>query len=398
MSFQVALSGLNAASTDLKVTSNNIANANTTAFKASRAEFADVFSGDAVGIGAGVRLSEVRQDFGQGNVDITERQLDLAINGKGFFVLADNGTRLYSRAGSFGLNAEGFVENAESERLQVYEPLATGGFNQGQLIDLRIQSETLPPVATTQVEMNVNLPANAVPPTVSPFNATDSESYNHSTSTVVFDTLGVAHTATYFFVRTGAGWEVSATIDGNVTGTPQPVTFDSTGRVATPAGGQLAFPAYDPGNGANPVTVGVSLNNSTQFGSSFVVNALNPDGQAEGRLRNIEIDQTGIVFARFSNGRANAIGKIALADFPNPEGLSKVSDTSFQQTFASGNPALGEATESTFGLIQSGGLESSNVDLTEQLVRTITAQRLFQANAQVISAFDEITQTIINIR
>jgi len=201
MSFSVALSGLNSASTDLRVTSNNIANANTTAFKSSRAEFADVFTGDAIGIGAGVRLSQTRQDFAQGNIDITERQLDLAISGKGFFVLNDGGSRLYSRVGSFGLDPAGYVQNAEGERLQVYEPLATGGFNQGQLIDLRIQSETLPPVASTLVDMNVNLPAGAAVPGVSPFSPTDPESYNHSTSTVIFDTLGVAHTATYFFSR-----------------------------------------------------------------------------------------------------------------------------------------------------------------------------------------------------
>jgi flagellar hook protein FlgE len=397
MSFSVALSGLNSAATDLRVTSNNIANANTTAFKSSRAEFADVFTGAAVGTGAGVRLSRVRQDFAQGNVEITERQLDLAISGKGFFVLSDGGSRLYSRAGSFGLDPQGFVQNAEGERLQVYEPVSTGGFNQGQLIDLRIQSETLPPIASTLVDMNVNLPAGASPPTVAPFSPGDAESYNHSTSTVVFDTLGVAHTATYFFIKTPAGWDVATSIDGNLNGAPQPVTFDANGGVTSPPNGVLAYPPYDPGNGALPMTIGLDLSRSTQFGSNFVVNRLNPDGQAEGRLRNIEIDQTGVVLARFSNGRSTAIGKIALADFPNPEGLLKVSDASFQQTFNSGNPTLGEATESTFGLIQSGGLESSNVDLTEELVNTIKAQRLFQANARVISTLDEITQTIINI-
>jgi flagellar hook protein FlgE len=397
MSFSVALSGLNSATTDLRVTSNNIANANTTAFKSSRAEFADVFTGAAVGTGAGVRLSQVRQDFAQGNVEITERQLDLAISGKGFFVLSDGGSRLYSRAGSFGLDPQGFVQNAEGERLQVYEPIATGGFNQGQLIDLRIQSETLPPIASTLVDMNVNLPAGAQPPAVAPFSPADPESYNHSTSTVVFDTLGVAHTATYFFIRTPAGWDVAKAIDGTLNGTPQPVTFDANGRVTSPANGVLTYPPFDPGNGAVPMTIGLDLSRSTQFGGNFVVNSLNPDGQAEGRLRNIEIDQTGVVLARFSNGRSTAIGKIALADFPNAEGLLKVSDASFQQTFGSGNPTLGEATESTFGLIQSGGLETSNVDLTEELVNTITAQRLFQANARVISTLDEITQTIINI-
>ena len=140
------------------------------------------------------------------------------------------------------------------------------------------------------------------------------------------------------------------------------------------------------------------MGNTTQYGANFTVNSINPDGQAEGRLRGIEIDQTGVVFARFSNGQSVTLGKVALANFSNPEGLQKISDTSFQETFGSGNAQTGEATESNFGLIQSGALETSNVDLTEQLVRLITAQRLFQANAQVISTQDTITQTIINIR
>jgi len=398
MSFQVALSGLNAASTDLQVTSNNIANANTIGFKTSRAEFADVFSGDAVGIGNGVRLSDVRQEFTQGNVEITSRQLDLAISGNGFFITNDNGSLLYSRVGAFGLDANGVVQNAEGERLQVYPPVpGTSGFNTGALGDLRITTETAPPVASTQVDMNINLPANATAPAVAPFDPNDPLSYNHSTSTILYDSLGVSHTATYFFSRTAPGWDVNMTFDGATIGTGQAFTFDQTGAIATPAGGTITFPAI-PVAGANPLNIDLALGNTTQYGADFTVNSINPDGQAAGRLRGLEIDQTGVIFARFSNGQSVSLGKVALANFSNPEGLQKVSDTSFQETFNSGVAQRGEATESNFGLLQSGSLESSNVDLTEQLVRLITAQRLFQANAQVISTVDEVTQTIINIR
>lgn len=398
MSFQIALSGLNAASTDLQVTSNNIANANTTAFKSSRAEFADVFSGEAIGIGNGVRLADVRQQFTQGNVDITERQLDLAISGKGFFIVNDNGALLYSRVGAFGLNAQGFVENSESERLQVYPPRGDGTFNTGALIDLRFTTDTSPPQATTSVNLNINLPAGTSPPAVSPFNPVEPQSYNHSTSTIAYDTLGVAHNMTVYLAKTGVGWDAYTTIDGNVVGTPQSFTFNSTGTLATPANGVLTFAGYDPGNGAMPMSIGLNLSGATQYGSEFVVNQVNPDGQAAGRLRSIEVDPSGVVFARFSNGVSSALGQIALANFSNPEGLLKVSDTSFQETFSSGIPQRGQATTSDFGVIQSGALEASNVDLTEQLVKMITSQRLFQANAQVISALDSVTQTIINIR
>jgi flagellar hook protein FlgE len=392
------LSGLNAASTDLQVTSNNIANANTTAFKSSRAEFADVFSGEAIGIGNGVRLADVRQQFTQGNVDITERQLDLAVSGKGFFVVNDNGSLLYSRVGAFGLDAEGFVENSESERLQVYPPRGDGTFNTGALADLQFTTDTSPPQPTTAVNLNINLPAGASPPPVAPFDPAEPRSYNHSTSTIAYDSLGVAHNTTFYLTKTVAGWDASATIDGTVVATPQPFTFNSTGTLDTPANGVLSFPGYDPGNGAINMDINLDLSDTTQYGSEFVVNQVNPNGQAAGRLRSIEVDPSGVVFARFSNGVSTALGQIALANFSNPEGLLKISDTAFQETFSSGIPQRGQATTSDFGVIQSGALEASNVDLTEQLVKMITSQRLFQANAQVIATLDTVTQTIINIR
>jgi flagellar hook protein FlgE len=281
MTFQTALSGLAAATADIRVTSNNIANANTTAFKSSRAEFADLFTGDPAQLGAGVRLAGIRQDFTQGNIDTTERQLDLAIKGRGFFVLSSDEGRSFSRAGAFGVTATGFVENAEARRLQVYPALATGGFNQGTLADLQIQSSTSPPVASTSVDMVVNLPATAVPPAAAPFDPTDPDTYNHSTSTVVFDSLGVAHTATYFFARTAGGWNVATTIDGAAVGTPQALTFTSTGQLATPAGGSVAFGPFTPGNGADPLDVSLDLDRTTQFGGNFSVASITPDGQTD---------------------------------------------------------------------------------------------------------------------
>lgn len=398
MSFQIALSGLNAASTDLQVTSNNIANANTTGFKSSRAEFADVFSGEAAAIGNGVRLAEVRQSFTQGNVEITERQLDLAISGKGFFVVSDHGSLLYSRAGAFGLNVDGYVENTEGERLQVYPPRSDGTVNTGVLADLRLATDTSPPQATSTIDLNINLPAGSTPPAVVPFDINDPMSYNRSTSSISYDSLGVAHDTTLYFVATATGWNAAMSIDGQQVGGLESFAFSSAGMLATPVNGRLDFAGHDPGNGAAPMDVALNLGHSTQYGADFVVNQINPDGQAAGRLRSFEIDASGVVFARFSNGVSETLGQVALANFSNPEGLLKVSNTSFQETFRSGVPQRGQATESDFGAIQSRALESSNVDLTEQLVRMITSQRLFQANAQVISTIDTVTQTIINIR
>lgn len=399
MSFQIALTGLNAASSDLTVTSNNIANANTTGFKRSRTEFADVFAGDAAGIGAGVRLTNVRQEFTQGNVEITERQLDLAVSGDGFFVLSKEGALLYSRVGQMGVDTDGFVQNSQGERLQIYAPTAQGGFNTGALQDLQLTVDVNPPEPSTLVDMAINLPADAAAPPVATFDPSDPDSFNNSTSTIVYDSLGVAHTSTYYFISTGPNaWDVAQTIDGTQVGGLNSITFAPNGTLATPAGGVLSFGAYAPPNGAAALTVDLDLVDTTQFGESFVVNAINPDGRAAGRLVNVEIDQTGVVFARYSNGQSTALGKVALATFNNPEGLAKASDISYQETFGSGTALRGEPGTSNFGIIQSGALESSNVDLTEELVNLITAQRLFQSNAQVVSTFDAVTQTIINIR
>jgi flagellar hook protein FlgE len=405
MAFRTALSGLNAASTELNVTGNNVANVNTTGFKSSRAQFADVINAGALGVsnntvGSGVRLAAVQQQFGQGNVEFTDNNLDLAISGEGFFTLADASGYVYTRNGAFNVDRDGFVVNTNNQRLQTYPRLDIGGFNTGALEDLRLQTTQSPPQASGTGTVSVNLPANAPTPPVAVFSPTDPQSYNHSTTTAVYDSLGSLYDATFFFIKTPDPneWAVAMTIDGTQVGGVTAMEFSSTGGLIIPVGGNVAFPAYDPGSGADDIQVTFDFAESTQYGNQFGVNAITQDGFTSGRLTSIDIDENGIVFARFTNGRATELGQLAMSNFPNTQGLRQLGDTTWGESFASGNVIRGQPGSASFGLIQSGALEGSNVDITKELVTMITAQRNFQANAQMITTEDQVTQTIINIR
>jgi flagellar hook protein FlgE len=400
MPFAVALSGLNAASSDLSVTANNIANANTTGFKESRAEFADVFAVGAQNIGNGVSVSSVTQEFAQGGVDFTDRGLDLALSGDGFFTLSDRGAISYTRAGSFGVDRDGYVVNAQNQRLQIFPVASNGSFNTGTLSDLRLATADSPPQATSRAEFGVNLPANSSVPPVPTFDPANASSYNHATALTIYDSLGAAHTQTAYFVKTATPneWEARFYIDGTAVGGANTLTYSDLGVLTAPVGGGITLPPYTPASGAAPITITADLLTSTQYGGQFGVNLLSQDGFASGRLSDIDVDSNGIIFARFTNGRSVPLGQVALSNFANAQGLRQMGDTSWAESFTSGDAVRGSPGTSSFGLVQSGALESSNVDLTEQLVKMITAQRNFQANAQMISTADQITQTIINIR
>jgi len=405
MPFRIALSGLNAAQADLNVTANNMANTSTNGFKGSRTEFADLFAVSLQGVssnasGNGVRVAAVTQQFAQGNIEFTDSNLDLAVSGQGMFIVSDAGALAYSRAGAFQMNRDGYVVNAQGQRLQVYPPIAGGGFNTGGLGDLRLLTTDSPPNATANVEYVLNLPANAAPPPVAAFNPNDPNSFNQATSLTLFDSLGATHTGTLYFVKTANPneWTARLSIDGTLTGPAQTLQYSNTGLLTAPAGGQLAFPAYAPTTGAANMQVTVDIQQTTQFGGNFAVNSVTQDGYTTGRLIGIDIGDTGVVNARFTNGVSTPLGQIAVANFANPQGLQQLGNTQWAETFASGQALRGQAGNSGFGLIQSGALESANVDVTEQLVNMITAQRNFQANAQMISTADSITQTIINMR
>jgi flagellar hook protein FlgE len=349
MPFTIALSGLNAASADLGVAANNIANVNTNGFKMSRAQFSEVFavgtqSVSSSATGSGVRLSSIAQQFTQGNIDFTDNALDLAIAGEGFFVLSDNGARLYSRAGAFGVDNEGNVVNAQGHRLQAYPYAGSGLFNTGTPQDLTLTTGANPPQATTRASLGLNLPADAPLPSNPVFDPVDPSSFNHTTSVTIYDSLGSAHTATTYFIKDAAvnTWNLQIAIDGTPVGGVNQISFANDGSLSTPAGGLLALPAYTPTTGAADITMSMDLASATQFGNAFGVNSLSQDGFTTGRLTGVSVDAEGIVFARFTNGQSTSLGKLALANFVNHHGMQQLGDTTGGQSFAKCDSLLGE--------------------------------------------------------
>lgn len=404
MSFNIALSGMNAASKNLSVVSNNIANSATTGFKQSRAEFADVFAagngGSQTAVGAGVRLAKVAQQFEQGDVTFTDRQLDFALSGEGFFTLSSASGTVYSRAGNFGTDNNGYVINPAGQRLQAYQPNASGGYDTGRVADLRIDTEDSAPGATTNTEVVTTLPANAPVPAVAVFDPTDGESFNHTTSITVYDSLGASHTQSLYYAKTANPneWVVYSQMDGGVPSAGDTIQFSDAGRLTVPANGQLTLPVFNPTTGAAPMNVTVDLGNSAQYGNAFSVVSLSQDGYSTGTYTGLEIGDDGSVLARYSNGVARPVGQVALTRFQNAQGLQSVGENAWAATSASGEPIAGVAGTSGFGVVQGGALESSNVNLTAQLIDMIMAQRNFQSNSQVISTQDQVMQTVINIR
>ncbi|WP_417706728.1 flagellar hook protein FlgE [Pseudomonas sp.] len=456
MSFNIGLSGLRAATSDLNVTGNNIANAGTAGFKQSRAEFADVYAASVLGTGknaqgSGVLLADVSQLFNQGNVNYTNNALDLAINGNGFFMTSNNGEIGYTRAGYFGTDRDGYMVNNFGYRLQGYAADDSGNILPVQS-DLRISAGQQEPRATTSVTQRLNLNSNAVRPAnagtmaAPTFDPSDSKSFNWSTSTNIYDSQGNAHVMSQYFVKNEApannGWVMHVLIDGVNPRDPssaQPfsyaVNFDAAGQLSTPAFTPLAStpanPALDapaipggtpngifaladtdwvpaeedPGNpgtlvpnGADSEAFTFDMRGSTQYAASFGVNAVSQDGYTTGQLAGIEIDDTGVIFARYTNGQSKVQGQVLLANFANVQGLTPVGKTAWAQSFESGEPVIGTPRSSTLGALQAGALEDSNVELSDQLVNLIVAQRNYQANAKTIETESAITQTIINLR
>lgn len=404
MAFGIALSGLAAAQTDLNNTANNISNAATTGYKLSRTEFSELYSSSLAGVsktqtGNGVKVADIAQQFSQGNISTTSNSLDLAISGQGFFVVSDNGALQYTRAGAFGTDNNGYVVNSSNQRLQVYPPTGTGGYNMSALSDLRLLTNVSAPAATTKAQVMFNLPANATAPTNAPLNPADATTFNNSTSLTVYDSLGAAHTGDIYFVKTATPnqWQASLYIDGTAVGTAQPLQYSSSGNLTTPATGQINFGAYTPTTGANALNINFDLSKTSQYGSTFGANGVYQDGYTTGQLSNITVDTSGVVQANFTNGKSTALGQVAMANFANEQGLQQVDNTNWIQTAASGQPVNGQAGTASFGKIQSGALESSNVDLTEQLVNMIVSQRNYQANAQMISTEKTMTQTVIDM-
>jgi len=409
MSFQNAISGLRAASNDLDVTTNNVANANTTGFKQSRAEFADVYAVSnlrtgSTAIGAGVQTSRVAQQFTQGGITFTDNALDMAINGQGFFVVDDGGTPVYTRAGAFGLDKSGNMVDAFNRKLTGFLADSNGNIT-GASGALQINQSDIQPKQTANVALDLNLDSGSPLHAVGSFNVNDTTTFDHSTSTTIFDSLGNGHLISFYFQKVAetagaSDWRSFTFVDGNnvtATATGEALSFDGTGALTAPPGGLVTTGTISPGTGANNFTVTLNYSNTTQFGSPFAVSGLTQDGFTTGRLSGLDVDEQGVILARFTNGQSRVEGQIALANFKNPQGLQPVSDSTWAETFSSGAALVGAPGTSTLGLIQSGALEDSNVDLSAELVRLIIAQRNFEANAESIRATDSTTQAIINL-
>jgi flagellar hook protein FlgE len=422
MSFDTAVSGIKASSTSLGIIGNNIANAGTTGFKSARGEFADVFTRSLLGssndtAGKGVSIVGVNQSFKQGNVSFTDNVLDMAISGSGFFVLDDGGSKVFSRAGNFQVDRNGFVVNPNGHKLMVFKTTDAGAVT-GERAQLKIDSSLIDPKSTTKINILANLDSRALPPKIAwpatgfdafatPPTAPNPDMFNASTSATIFDSLGNSHTQSLYFVKTATAneWDVHMLIDGVTVGTPGAVAFDETGKLPE-ASLPLEFPvtAWTPldsegvASGALAQDITIDMSETTQFGNEFSVNNLEQDGYTTGQLRGVEVGDKGIMFARYTNGQARALGQIALANFSNLAGLQPLGSTVWAETFASGQPTISGPGSAGLGTVQSGALEDSNVEVTQQLVDMIVAQRNFQANAKVIQTEDTITQTVINMR
>ena len=554
MSSSTALSGLNAATADLNVKSNNIANVNTTGFKESRAEFGDVFAVSAFGTtsktatGNGVVLQNVAQQFSQGNLEFTDNALDLAISGEGFFAMApelNSGEVIYSRAGEFAVNKDGYVVSNEGWFLRTFpvdtdgnisatsinatspiqlppsvgapeattslsiatnlpsnsDPISTGGADlvqgsyttsssltisdfstdqvsfevDGTLVTLNADYGSLSGVASeiqsqltgysvaldatnnivfTAPDENAPVIANydgdvdgggatvadftagsgsagsaAVTPSVLAIDPSDPASYSFSTSATVYDSLGNEHIVTTYYQKIDAAavgdednqWQMAVYLDGgDVKGGTEgvPYALETNARLSFNPDGTLGTVDADPttaaidpinltftdgtnsewASGASTQSISLTLAGSTQNSGPFNVGALTVNGFPTGRLTGVDVSDDGLMRATYSNGQAVPIGKIALGDFANPQALNKIGNTAWKETTDSGPVIAGEAGTGSFGQIQAGALENSNVDLTKELVGLITAQRNFQANSKAIETNNAITQTIINLR
>ena len=436
MSFNIGLSGLYAANKQLDVTGNNIANVATTGFKSSRAEFEDVYSATRLGtgsktIGNGVRLANVSQQFGQGDVNNTGNVLDMGIQGNGFFILSDNGSLSYTRAGAFKTDAQNYVVDNNGNRLQGYGVDSNGKIINGVLTDLKIDTSSLKPNPTTKVDQTMNLNSAETKPTVATFSPTDTNSYNKTISTKVYDSQGNEHTMDQYYVKTGTNaWRVYTYMDGRTPSDPASntltpltadISFNSDGSINTltagagwtKTGNTLTMTGWVPGaitnaatipvtwgpNGSVAATGGIAFNMAltTSYNSPTARTAQYQDGYATGQISSLTIDESGVMTANFSNQQTKAIGQVAVASFANEQGLQPIGGTRWKETFSSGVAGVDAPKTGTLGAVVSNSLEESNVNLTNELVDLIKAQSNYQANAKTISTQSTIMQTIIQM-
>lgn len=434
MSFFTSLSGLQAAQTEMSTISHNLANVSTNGFKRSTTQFADVIASTSNSnptqmVGSGTVVKSVRQQFSQGGFTQSTSALDVAISGEGFFIVkgsdvSGNGVA-FTRNGSFLVNSDRYVVDPQGNKLQVYPVDGSGAVvatGLASTVSLRLPQISGKPQASQNVTMSLNLNANSPIPsehdrwvdTPYAFDRFDPTTYNHSAQTTIYDANGNALTLTTYFVREtqptasdpNSSWtaysfvgdkQLNAGTDPDVA-TPISMTFDATGKLTAPSAPTTFAGFLAPGATAEQVLSLSFGDATTQVYSPFSVNASSQDGSPVGQLEGVTIADDGTVRASFSNGDSQALGKVVLASFSNSTGLRQLGNSSWSATGLSGEARLGEPGANGFGSLMSGAIERSNVDITEELVGLIAAQRNFQANAKALDTASQISQTIFNIR
>ncbi len=426
-SLYTAISGMNANGTSLSVISDNIANMNTVGFKKSVVSFGDILSQTLSGVsgtyqvGRGVIVTNVLGIFSSGQIESTSNSLDLAIDGDGFFILNEQGRRVYTRAGNFSVDKDGYIINSSGAFLQGYIADIYGNIT-GEIDNLKITSNQISAVATTEVNLIINLNAQEQILT-QPFtldkngdaNNNDPGNYNSSLSLTVYDSQGGEHVINVYFVKTAPNtWEANFVYEDPanpgqliLAGT-NILTFNTDGSLADDNsstsisfnfGASVSSPQSIIFNfGKGTAEGGDGLDGTTQYVSNFSISNITQNGYASGNLMNVLIDYNGNLNGIFSNGQTKILGRIALARFNNPSGLEKLGRNLFAQSFESGQAIISTPTTSGLGRILSNALELSNVDLAEEFVRMITAQRGFQANSRVITTTDELMQELVNLK
>lgn len=420
------VSGLNAHGALLSIIGNNVANVSTAGFKGSRGSFADVLSqslgvGGGGQVGRGVFLSGVTSDFSQGTFETTNNVLDLGISGGGFFVVQDTSGTFYTRAGQFNLDRNGNVVNPQGAILQGFQVDSSGNLT-GTINNLNFVTTSSPPNPTTSALISANLDSRVTIP--SAFSVSNpAGTSNFSTAMTVYDSLGNGHLITVYFRKsaqsgTGNTWEwfavVNSADNGNGTGNEVQaqgtLSFNASGALSSesaityPTGGfdfsggasQNQTIAFD--FGTSIAQGGTGLTGTTQFGAASETLFQSQNGFSSGSLRNLSVNQDGVITGLFSNGQTRTLGQVVLATFTAQQGLKRVGENLFSESFDSGPPLLGAPNTDAKGSIFSSSLELSNVDLAEQFVNLITAQRGFQANSRIITTTDEILGELVNLR
>ncbi|MBN9412020.1 MAG: flagellar hook protein FlgE [Burkholderiales bacterium] len=398
MSFQQGLSGLNAASRNLDVIGHNISNAGTIGMKSQRAEFAEVYASSAgivggVSVGLGVEVGRVTQQFSQGSLNITGNDLDIAINGSGFYqVTLPDGSTAYTRAGAFKLDRDGNIVDGNGSQLMGYNTDTIGNRTSATLVPLQLPtSAPIPARASTELFAEFTLDATspvaatATPPT---------PVTTYGTSITAYDSQGIEVPVGIYFSKTANNtWDVYTSVGGSTPALHTTINFNATGGLVASTIPPITLTSQ---NGT--FSVNLDLGATTQSNTKFGINELQTDGYPAGTITGMQIEESGVITATYSNGQTQSAGQIALVNFRNVQGLTTGSNSYWKETYESGQPIVGAPGEGQFGLLRSGTLEESNVDITAELVSMMTAQRAYQANAQTIKTQDQVMSTLVNLR